>query len=336
MRVLVTGVAGFIGFHLTRKLNNAGIEVMGIDQLNDYYDISLKEARLELLQSPHFTFEKISLEDRGELERLFKQFRPEIVIHLAGQAGVRHSLKNPHLYIQSNVVGFTNIIEECQRHQVKHFIYASSSSVYGSNTKTPFSITDPVNHPVSLYAATKRANELIAHSYSHVYGLPTTGLRFFTVYGPWGRPDMAYFSFTKNIIEGKPIQVFNYGDLQRDFTYIDDVVEAIYRIVLNGPIKDTELTKQKRMDLNTIPYKLYNIGSNRPIQIKMFINTLENIIGKKAVIEYLPMQEGDVKVTYADISDLNRDIDFYPSTTLDTGLKRFVDWYSLYYNVDLS
>lgn len=323
MRVLVTGVAGFIGFHLTRKLNNAGIKVMGIDQLNDYYDVSLKKSRLELLHSPHFTFERILLEDRGKLERLFKQFRPEIVIHLAGQAGVRHSLKNPHAYIQSNVVGFTNMIEECQLNQVKHFIYASSSSVYGSNTKVPFSTTDPVDHPVSLYAATKRANELIAHSYSHVYSLPTTGLRFFTVYGPWGRPDMAYFSFTKNIIEGKKIQVFNYGELARDFTYIDDIVEAIYRIVLNGVV-------------DAIPYKLYNIGSNRPIQIKRFISTLEYIIGKKALIEYLPMQEGDVKVTHADISDLKEDIGFYPSTTLDTGLRKFVDWYSLYYNVDLS
>jgi UDP-glucuronate 4-epimerase len=334
MRVLLTGVAGFIGFHLSRKLLLAGIEVMGIDQLNTYYDVTLKESRLDLLNSTNFVFEKISLEDRERLGSVFEQFRPEIVIHLAAQAGVRHSLKNPHTYIQSNVVGFTNIIEECQRNSIRHFIYASSSSVYGSNSKIPFATTDPVDNPVSLYAATKKANELIAHSYSHIYGLPTTGLRFFTVYGPWGRPDMAYFSFTKNIIERKPIQVFNYGELERDFTYIDDIVEGIFRLLVHGPITPSEQQKN-RIRSNVPPYRIYNIGSSRPVPIKKFIHILENIVGEKAIIEYLPMQDGDVKVTYADISDLKRDIGYYPSTSLDIGLRKFVEWYRSYYNVRL-
>ena len=322
MKILVTGVAGFIGYHLTKKLLTQGDKVYGIDNLNDYYDVSLKQARLEqLLPHDSFIFKRLDISDRNAIEQLFTQQKFDCVINLAAQAGVRYSIENPHTYINSNVVGFTNILEGCRHTQVKHLIFASSSSVYGANTKVPFSVADKVDTPVSLYAATKKANELMAHAYSHLYQIPITGLRFFTVYGAWGRPDMAYFKFAKAIAEGKAIDVYNYGKMKRDFTYIDDVVEAIVRII---PYKNSNLKP---------PYKIYNLGNNSPIELGEFIATLEKIMGKTALKNFLPMQPGDVIATYADVNDLIADFDFKPSTSITQGLKKFVHWYREYYGL---
>jgi len=327
-KTLVTGAAGFVGFHLSKKLLANGESVIGIDNLNDYYDISLKQARLEqLFNYKNFQFFQLDLANRSKVDELFASLKPEIVAHLAAQAGVRYSLTHPHAYVDGNLVGFTNILEGCRHAKVKHFVYASSSSVYGANTKIPFAVGDNVDHPISLYAATKRANELMAYTYSHLYQIPTTGLRFFTVYGPWGRPDMAYFSFTKSILSRKPIKVFNHGKMRRDFTYIDDIVEGIIRVIKKIPQSDSTVEKKPA------PYKIYNIGNNQPVNLIDFIETLEKHLGIKAQKEFLPMQPGDVPETYADIDDLIRDTGFKPSTSLEVGLKHFVEWYRSYYKV---
>ena len=324
MKILVTGVAGFIGFHLATKLLAEGNEVYGVDNLNDYYDVNLKQARLQqLLPQSNFTFEYLDLSDRSTVAELFATHNFAVVVHLAAQAGVRYSLENPHAYVDSNLVGFTNILEGCRHSSIEHLIFASSSSVYGNNTKVPFAVTDNVDCPVSLYAATKKANELMAHAYSHLYQIPVTGLRFFTVYGPWGRPDMAYFKFTKAIAEGKPIDVYNYGKMKRDFTYIDDVVEAVVRII---PTKPSDSN-------NEPPYKIYNLGNNHPIELDRFIATIESLVGKPARKNLLPMQPGDVVSTYADVRELNIDFSFGPSTPISLGLEKFVAWYQQYNQV---
>ncbi|MBT2666950.1 NAD-dependent epimerase [Bacillus sp. ISL-4] len=332
MNILVTGAAGFIGFHLTKRLLTLDINVIGVDNINDYYDVILKNNRLKILkENPDFEFHKLDLSNNEKLNQLFKDRTIDIVINLAAQAGVRYSIDNPDSYVNSNLVGFVNILEVCRQNNVKHLIYASSSSVYGANTNIPFSTKDPVDHPVSLYAATKKSNELMAHTYSHLYNIPTTGLRFFTVYGPWGRPDMAYYSFTKNIIEEKTIKVFNNGDMRRDFTYIDDIVEGIIRLLDKPPVYNTGWDRANPDPSSSYaPYKIYNIGNNNPIKLMDFIITLEKLIGKKAKIEFLPMQPGDVKETYADIADLHADVGFYPSTTIEQGLTHFVNWYKKY------
>ena len=330
MNILVTGAAGFIGFHLSKRLLAENYHVIGVDNLNDYYDVRLKSERLKLLESNEkFTFYKVDLADAEGLNGIFASHSIPIVINLAAQAGVRYSLTHPHSYVHSNLVGFVNILEACRHYQVEHLLYASSSSVYGANTKTPFSTQDSVDHPVSIYAATKKANELMAHTYSHLFNTPTTGLRFFTVYGPWGRPDMAYYSFTKDIIEGNPIKVYNNGDMRRDFTYIDDIVEGIIKLLDQPPEPDPN----RDLDPSTshAPYKIYNIGNNSPVRLMDFIQTLENLIGKKAKIEFLPMQPGDVKETYADITDLQKAAGFSPATPLEIGLGQFVDWYKKYH-----
>jgi UDP-glucuronate 4-epimerase len=330
MNILVTGAAGFIGFHLSKRLLAEGHHVIGVDNLNDYYDVRLKSERLKQLESNEmFTFYKVDLADAEGLNEIFARHSIPIVINLAAQAGVRYSLTHPHSYVHSNLVGFVNILEACRHFQVKHLLYASSSSVYGANTKTPFSTQDSVDHPVSIYAATKKANELMAHTYSHLFNMPTTGLRFFTVYGPWGRPDMAYYSFTKDIIEGNSIKVYNNGDMRRDFTYIDDIVEGIVKLLDQPPEPDPN----RELDPSTshAPYKIYNIGNNSPVRLMDFITTLETIIGKKAQIELLPMQPGDVKETYADITDLQKDAGFSPATPLEIGLGHFVEWYKQYH-----
>jgi len=335
MNILVTGAAGFIGYHVSKALLNNGISVIGVDNMNDYYDVSLKENRLKLINNhPNFRFERVSLEDRGEIERIFNIYNPQIVINLAAQAGVRYSLTNPYAYIDSNIVGFMNILEACRHHKVQHLIYASSSSVYGLNTKMPFSVHHNVDHPVSLYAATKKANELMAHTYSHLYSLPTTGLRFFTVYGPWGRPDMALFLFTKAILEGKPIKVFNHGKMQRDFTYINDIVEGIVRLV-DRTAKTNENWSGVAPDPGTslAPYKIYNIGNNNPVKLMDFIEAIEAKLGIEAIKEYLPIQAGDVPATYADVDDLIRDVGYKPNTSIKDGIGNFVDWYRDYYQV---
>ncbi len=325
-KILITGVAGFIGFHLSQKLLADDETIIGIDNLNDYYDVSLKQARLEqLFKHKNFQFFQLDLANRSKVAELFTIYKPEQVIHLAAQAGVRYSLTHPHAYVDSNLIGFVNILEGCRHSQVQHLVYASSSSVYGANTKIPFAVEDQVDHPVSLYAATKRANELMAYTYSHLYQIPTTGLRFFTVYGPWGRPDMAYFSFTQSILSGKPIKVFNYGKMRRDFTYIDDIVEGIIRVADKIPCSDSTVDKKSP------PYKVYNIGNNQPVNLVDFIETLENHLGIKADKEFLPIQPGDVPETYADIEDLMKDTGFKPNTSLDVGLKHFVEWYRNYY-----
>ena len=320
--ILVTGAAGFIGFHLCQKLLSQGKTVIGIDNLNNYYDVNLKQARLEkLLPEVNFQFFPIDISDRTATAQLFTDHRPDIVVNLAAQAGVRYSLTNPHAYADSNLVGFINILEGCRYAEVKHLVYASSSSVYGANKKIPFSTNDPVDHPVSLYAATKRANELMAHTYSHLYNFPATGLRFFTVYGGWGRPDMAYFSFTKAILEGNPIKVFNYGKMRRDFTYIDDIVEGIIRV----------MNKPQAKNAQTVPHKVYNIGNNQPVNLIDFIGIIEKHLGIEAKKEMFPMQPGDVEETYADIDELIRDTGFKPKTSLEEGLAHFVKWYCSYY-----
>lgn len=321
-KVLVTGAAGFIGFHLAKRLLSLGASVCGIDNLNDYYDVSLKEARLTILEKePAFTFARGDLANEAAVTKLFEDFRPDIVVNLAAQAGVRYSIDNPRSYIQSNIVGFFNILEACRHYPVEHLLYASSSSVYGNQEKTPFATTDNVDHPISLYAATKKSDELMAYTYSHLYGIPATGLRFFTVYGPWGRPDMAYFKFTNKIVRGEPIQIYNHGDMLRDFTYVDDIVRGVENMLCNPP-KANEFGDR---------YKVYNIGNNKPEKLMDFIETLEKAIGREAKKEYLPMQPGDVYQTYADVTDLIRDFDFKPSTPISEGLGRFAEWYKDYY-----
>ncbi len=334
-KILITGVAGFIGFYVAKNLLNRGVNIIGIDNLNDYYDVALKEARLSQLKKlDNFQFEQLDLSDRPGMADLFARHQPDKVVHLAAQAGVRHSLTNPHAYVDSNLVGFVNILEGCRHNQVKHLVFASSSSVYGANTKMPFSVNDNVDHPVSLYAATKKANELMAHTYSHLYGLPTTGLRFFTVYGPWGRPDMAYFLFTKAILEGQPIKVFNQGKMRRDFTYIDDIVEGIIRVLDRipqpNPAHDFD---SGSAGISAAPYKIYNIGNHQPVELLRFIEVLEDCLGVKAQKQMMPMQPGDIPATYADIEDLCKDVGFKPSTPIEVGIRRFVDWYRSYYQV---
>jgi UDP-glucuronate 4-epimerase len=332
MKILVTGAAGFIGFHLSKRLLELKFHVIGIDSLNDYYDVFLKKDRLKILENDTlFEFHQMDIADREKVNQLFSEYAISIVINLAAQAGVRYSMENPHAYVQSNQVGFINILEACRHFQVDHLIYASSSSVYGANTNIPFSTKDPVDHQISIYAATKRSNELMAHAYSHLFQLPTTGLRFFTVYGPWGRPDMACYKFTKNIIEDQPIKVFNNGELRRDFTYIDDVVEAIVRLMNTPPACSVNWNHSNPDPSSSYaPFKIYNVGNNRPIKLMEFIQVLEKLIGKKAKVELLPMQPGDVKETYADMSDLEKDTGFSPGTPIETGLACFVDWYKKY------
>ncbi|MBU4185871.1 MAG: NAD-dependent epimerase [Proteobacteria bacterium] len=332
-RVLVTGAAGFIGFHLSRRLLKDGYHVTGIDNLSPYYDVKLKEARLERLTPlGNFSFHKIDLSDKKSLEALFNNIKYDVVVNLAAQAGVRYSIENPHAYVDSNIVGFVNLLESCRHNDVKHLVFASSSSVYGANTKMPFSVHNNVDHPVSLYAATKKANELMAHTYSHLYGLHCTGLRFFTVYGPWGRPDMALFLFTKAILEKKPIKVFNHGRMQRDFTYIDDIIEGVVRIMGRLPEPDpTWNGNNPDPGTSYARYKIYNIGNNNPIELMEFIGVIEKVLGKKAEKEFLDLQPGDVPATYADIDDLIKDVGFKPETTIETGIKRFVLWYNEYY-----
>ncbi|WP_195743612.1 NAD-dependent epimerase [Bacillus cereus] len=333
MKILVTGAAGFIGFHLTKRLLAQNFHVIGVDSINDYYDVSLKKHRLKILEKKsNFKFYKIDISNKENLNQIFKEQIVHIVINLAAQAGVRYSIENPDSYVNSNLVGFVNILEACRQYNVEHLIYASSSSVYGANTSIPFSTKDSVDHPVSLYAATKKSNELMAHTYSHLFNIPTTGLRFFTVYGPWGRPDMAYYSFTRNIIENNTIRVFNNGDMRRDFTYIDDIIEGIIRLIGNPPKYNEKWDKANpNLSSSYAPYKIYNIGNNIPIKLMDFIHILEKLIGKKAKIEFLPMQPGDVKETYADISDLQADLGFQPSTTIEEGLNQFVNWYNRYH-----
>jgi UDP-glucuronate 4-epimerase len=329
MQILVTGAAGFIGYHLSEKLLARGDTVTGLDNLNDYYDVSLKEARLARLnKQARFSFVRADLGDRAALEALFEQNSFDAVINLAAQAGVRYSLKNPHAYIDSNIVGFTNILECCRHNKIGHLVYASSSSVYGMNGTMPFSVHDNVDHPISLYAASKKANELMAHTYSHLYDIPTTGLRFFTVYGPWGRPDMALFLFTEAILKGEPIKVFNHGNMQRDFTYIDDIVEGIIRVT-DKPATPNPAWDAKSPDSGTssAPYRLYNIGNNNPVSLMDFIEAVEKALGKTAEKELLPMQPGDVAATYADIDALVEAVDYHPRTPVQEGINNFVAWY---------
>ncbi len=335
-KILVTGVAGFIGFYFAKALLDRGKEVIGIDNLSDYYDVTLKKDRLIQLQKcDRFYFQRLDLSDRSGVSNLFADFVPEKVVHLAAQPGVRYSLKNPQPYIDSNIVGTFNVLEGCRHVEVKHLVFASSSSVYGANKKKPFSVHDNVDHPVSLYAATKKANELMAHSYSHLYNLPVTGLRFFTVYGPWGRPDMALFIFTKAILAGQPIEVFNYGKMKRDFTYIDDIVEGIIRVLERIPQANAHWSGlNPDPGTSSAPYKIYNIGNNQPVELMHFIEVLEASLGKKAIKNLRPMQPGDVPETYADIEDLIRDTGFQPQTSIEEGISRFVAWYRSYYAVE--
>ena len=334
-KILITGTAGFIGYHLTELLASNNFDIIGIDNLNSYYNVNLKKDRLKQLEKfNNFKFLKIDLVDKDALFELFKKEEFEYVIHLAAQAGVRYSIENPFAYIDSNITGFINILEACRNFPVKHLIYASSSSVYGANVKQPFSENDNVDHPVSLYAATKKSNELMAHTYSDLYKIPTTGLRFFTVYGPWGRPDMAYFSFTKNILEGKEIKVFNNGNLERDFTYIDDIVFAIEKLIDKTP-KETPNWDRVKAEPSTsfAPYRVFNIGNNKPVKLMEFISTLEKLLGKEANKKFLPMQPGDVYSTYADISKLNELIGYKPTTSIEEGLAKFVKWYRKYLSI---
>lgn len=335
MQILVTGAAGFIGFHLSDKLLNQGHQVIGIDSMNDYYDVTLKENRLaKLTDRDKFSFHKIDLADRDGIEQLFDRYQFESVINLGAQAGVRYSLQNPRAYLDSNITGFGNILEGCRHHKIEHLVYASSSSVYGANTKIPFSVHDNVDRPISLYAATKKANELMAHTYSHLYELPTTGLRFFTVYGPWGRPDMAPMLFTKAILAGKPIDVFNYGKMQRDFTYVDDIVEGVIKVMHKIPTPNQNWSGSDADPVSSkAPYRIYNIGNNQPIELMYFIEVLEKCLGIEAQKNILPIQPGDVPITYADVSDLINDVGFKPDTSIEVGVERFVDWYRDYYRI---
>ncbi len=348
MKILITGTAGFIGFHLAKRLLERGDTVVGIDNLNDYYDVNLKYSRLaetgissanwqkdwhtkiQSTQYPNYSFMAMNLEDREQIYRLFEEEKFDNVCNLAAQAGVRYSLKNPHAYINSNIVGFINILEACRQNNIKHLAYASSSSVYGNNTKMPLSTSDSVDHPISLYAATKKSNELMAHTYSHLFGLPTTGLRFFTVYGPWGRPDMALFLFTKAIIENKPIKVFNNGNMVRDFTFVDDIIEGVTRVIDNPP----QISDKKEIDVsisNTAPYKVYNIGNSSPVQLMEYIGAIEKTLGKIAQKEFMPMQPGDVPRTEADVTDLMENLDYKPNTPVQTGIEKFIEWYKGYF-----
>ncbi|WP_448478615.1 NAD-dependent epimerase [Pseudoxanthomonas mexicana] len=335
MRVLVTGAAGFIGSHLSERLLARGDEVLGYDNLNAYYDPALKEARLaRLMPQDGFSFVRASLEDRAALEAAFDDFRPQRVVNLAAQAGVRYSLENPHAYIESNIVGFLNILEACRHRGIEHLVYASSSSVYGANRKLPFAVEDSVDHPVSLYAASKKANELMAHTYSHLFGLPTTGLRFFTVYGPWGRPDMALFLFTKKILAGEPIDVFNHGHHTRDFTYVDDIVEGVIRTLDRVPGPDPAYDPLAPTPASSLaPYRVYNIGNHQPVQLLRYLEVLEDCLGRKAEKRLLPMQPGDVPDTEADVEALRRDTGYSPATPIETGVRRFVEWYRAFYDV---
>jgi UDP-glucuronate 4-epimerase len=335
MKILVTGAAGFIGFHLTINLLKRGHEVTGFDNLNDYYDVQLKKDRLQILENHQsFNFVKGDLADRKAVEKLFAENSFQRVVNLAAQAGVRYSLENPHAYIDANIVGFMNILEACRHNKVEHLVYASSSSVYGSNTQMPFSIHQNVDHPVSLYAASKKANELMAHTYAHLYNLPVTGLRFFTVYGPWGRPDMALFLFTRAILEDKPIKVFNQGKMSRDFTYVDDIVEGVVRVMDRIPESDPDWTGENPDPSSSrAPYRVYNIGNNSPVELLRFIEIIEEKTGKKAKKEMLPMQPGDVPATWADVEDLMRDTGFSPSTPLEKGVEKFVSWFREYYDL---
>ncbi|MES2625846.1 MAG: NAD-dependent epimerase [Pseudomonadota bacterium] len=335
MKILVTGSAGFIGQALSIKLLERGDEVIGVDNLNDYYDVSLKQARLDkLLSYKNFSDHRVSLEDSSSIAEIFKKHSPQRVVNLAAQAGVRYSLENPQAYISSNIAGFTNILEACRHNQAEHLVYASSSSVYGANTKMPFSVHNNVDHPVSLYAATKKANELMAHTYSHLFNLPTTGLRFFTVYGPWGRPDMALFIFTRKILAGEPIDVFNFGNHRRDFTYVDDIVEGVVRTLDHVATPNTSWNGDKPdAATSAAPYRLYNIGSNNPVELLHYIHVLEECLGKKAIKNLLPLQPGDVPDTYADVGALIADVDYKPATKVETGIANFVRWYRDYYKV---
>ena len=333
MTILVTGAAGFIGFHVTQALLARGERIVGIDNLNDYYDVRLKHARLaQLKEHPNFEFLCLDLADRAGMADLFAQHKPSRVIHLAAQAGVRYSLQNPYAYVDSNLVGFMNILEGCRHNDVAHLVFASSSSVYGLNTAMPYSVHHNVDHPISLYAATKKANELMAHSYAHLYRIPTTGLRFFTVYGPWGRPDMAYFKFTQAILAGKPIEVYNHGKMQRDFTYIDDIVEGVLRVLERIPAPNPHWNgDHPDPGSSPAPYRIYNIGNHSPVELSRFIEALESAIGRKAEKIMLPMQPGDVPATYADVDDLVRDTGFAPKTSIEDGLARFAEWYRSYH-----
>ena len=329
-RILVTGAAGFIGFHLSRRLLAEGYSVYGIDNLNAYYDPALKQARLALLEShPGFQFQRLDLANREGMSTLFAHYPFTAVVNLAAQAGVRHSLKAPHDYADSNLLGFLNVLEGCRQQQVQHLLFASSSSVYGANSQLPYSVHDPVDHPVSLYAASKRAGELMAHSYAHLYRIPCTGLRFFTVYGPWGRPDMAYFSFTQKILAGEKLPIFNHGQMQRDFTYIDDIVEAVTRLLPLPPSPQQSWPRDPAS--SAAPFRLYNIGNHQPVALLEFVRLLEEALGQKADLELLPMQDGDVHATYAEVSELQQTVDFAPRTALATGLQRFLHWYRDYY-----
>jgi len=335
LKVWVTGAAGFIGMHVAERLLARGDDVLGLDNINDYYDVCLKQARLaRLAQNERFRFIKINVADRGGMEDIFEREPPDRIVHLAAQAGVRYSLKNPHAYVDSNIVGFLNILEGCRRAGIQHLVYASSSSVYGGNTRMPSSEHDNVDHPISLYAATKKANELMAHVYSHLYGLPTTGLRLFTVYGPWGRPDMALFLFTKAILEGHPIDVFNHGKMQRDFTYVDDVIEGLVRILDRAPKSDPAFDAESPDPAtSSAPYRIYNIGNHQPVDLMTYIETLERALGKTAKKNYLPMQDGDAPASFADTEGIRGLTDFAPATTVETGIGRFVAWYRIYYGV---
>ena len=333
--ILVTGAAGFIGYAVSQSLLRRGANVVGLDNLNDYYDVRLKEARLQQLRNnPRFSFARLDIASRQDVAEIFKSTKFEAVVHLAAQAGVRYAMENPHAYADANLVGFVNIIEGCRQSEVRHLVYASSSSVYGANVKLPFSEDDSVDHPISLYAATKKANELIAHTYAHLYGLPCTGLRFFTVYGPWGRPDMALFKFTKGILAGEPIPVYNRGDMVRDFTYVDDIVEGVVRVI------DRPATPDERFDplsprpaTSQAPYRVYNIGNNRPVKLMRYIEVIEQCVGKKAKLDLLGMQPGDVPATVADVSALQQAVEFRPDTPVEVGVPKFVEWYRSFYRV---
>lgn len=336
-KILITGVCGFIGFHLANLLIKEGYYVVGIDNMNNYYDVRIKEARLNILnKEDNFAFYKIDIKNKVDIDRLFENNEFDYVVNLAAQAGVRYSMENPYAYVDSNLIGFVNILEACRYYPIKHLLYASSSSVYGGNKVVPFSTEHQVDHPVSLYAATKKSNELMAHTYSHLYKIPTTGLRFFTVYGPWGRPDMAYFSFADSIVNNKPINIFNYGKMERDFTYIDDIVNAIYKLLPVIPKSNPNWDETKdKMSESFAPYKIYNIGNSQPIELEKFISVLEDKMGKKALKNYMEMQPGDVVKTYADTSDLEIAIGFKPSTSIEEGLEKFTTWYKQFYNIEI-